>query len=85
MRQAQWDETRRNELIALEALLSDIKMLNKGSNVIERMHRCIDAAEKLTAHTLTNEGRQRSFLFFLNECAIAGDVISTYGPTSDAR
>ena len=60
-----WTESRCAELLALERLLSDVSMINSGSHVLQRIARCIEAAEALRS---TDYGSGRSnFMLFLNK------------------
>ena len=62
-----WTESRCAELLALERLLSDVSMINAGSNVLQRLARCIEAAEALRASD-HRTGRS-NFMLFLNKQA----------------
>ena len=60
-----WTESRCDELLALERLLSDVSMINSGSHVLQRIARCIETAEALRS---TDYGSGRSnFMLFLNK------------------
>ena len=64
-----WSDDRANELVILSRLLKEIKTLNSSSGTIERMQRCIAAAEILL-FTDFNTGRD-SFPQFLAKLCIA--------------
>lgn len=42
-----WPNERFEELQNFRQLLNDVKSINSGSNVLERIHRCIKLAEQL--------------------------------------
>lgn len=69
MNELNWTDERVAELKELQTLLNDVRLLNSGSAVIERMQRCIAAAEKLTE--LNFDKPRESFPQFLMNLAIA--------------
>lgn len=64
-----WTDERVKELQELQALLNEVRLLNSGSAVIERMQRCIAAAEKLATHDFSTP--RDNFPQFLMSLAIA--------------
>jgi hypothetical protein len=62
-----WTDERVKELQDLQALLNEVRLLNSGSAVIERMQRCIAGAEKLL-HTNFDKPRA-NFTEFLMDLA----------------
>jgi hypothetical protein len=64
-----WPRSRIKELTALEKLLRDVASLNTGNCVIERMQRCIKAAEKLGRSDFQAARVRPSFIRFLDELA----------------
>ena len=66
---AQWTDERCKELEELGVLLREVAGINRGSNAIERIRRCIELAETLDRDDIVN-GRD-SLRTFLRGLAIA--------------
>jgi len=60
-----FDEKRIDEFNTLCNLLEEVKSLNKGSGFLERVARCIERAEQLTATDW--ETRRKSFRQWLRD------------------
>lgn len=66
---AAWDNSRCDELRALELLVREVKSINSGSHCLERIARCIELATQIDATDYTT-GRD-GFVRWLHAQAIA--------------
>lgn len=64
-----WDDSRLDELDALEKLLRELTVINNGSGCLQRITNCIEIAERLASTDW--DLRRPSFISWLNQQAIA--------------
>lgn len=58
-----WSKEQKKQLMILQELLRDVRSLNTGSNVLEKLERCIQRSEALLHTDLTTA--KPSFMAFL--------------------